>query len=53
MNKINEIKEETREYEIKVHALSSQNYKQGIEKVNSALNELKKEIQEMSRKQGK
>ncbi len=37
LNKINEIKEETREYEIKVHALSSQSYKQGIDKVNSAL----------------
>jgi hypothetical protein len=39
---INNVKIQTQEYEMKVHSLSGKNYKQNIEKIGLAMEELKK-----------
>ena len=36
----NSIKLQTQEYEVKIHTLSGKNYKQNIERINKAIDEL-------------
>ena len=38
---VNEVKSQTQDYETKVHTLSGKNYKQNIDRIKSAMQELK------------
>lgn len=46
---VNEVKLQTQDYEMKVHGLSGKNYKQNIEKIALAMEDLKREIAELSK----
>jgi hypothetical protein len=49
LEEANEIKLQTQDYEMKVHGLSGKNYKQNIDKIGFAMEDLKKEIAEISK----
>ena len=51
LKEVNEVKLETQEYEMKVHSLSGKNYKQNIERIKGAMEDLRKEIAELSKMQ--
>jgi hypothetical protein len=37
------VKMQTQDYEVKVHTLSGKNYRQNVERINHALDDLRKE----------
>lgn len=49
LEEVNEVKLQTQDYEMKVHGLSGKNYKQNIEKIALAMDDLKREIAELSK----
>lgn len=49
LEEVNEVKLQTQDYEMKVHGLSGKNYKQNIEKIGLAMEDLKREIAELSK----
>jgi uncharacterized protein YukE len=53
LEEVNQVKLQTQDYEMKVHGLSGKNYKQNIEKINLAMEDLKREIAELSRSKTK
>lgn len=49
LEEVNEVKLQTQDYEMKVHALSGKNYKQNIDKIALAMQDLKREIAELAK----
>ena len=49
LEEVNEVKLQTQDYEMKVHGLSGKNYMQNIEKIALAMDDLKREIAELSK----
>lgn len=49
LEEANQVKLQTQDYEMKVHGLSGKNYKQNIEKIALAMEDLKREIAELSK----
>ena len=45
----NSIKMQTQEYEVKVHTLSGKNYKQNIERIKKAIDDLNRELRDIGK----
>ena len=49
LREVNEVKLQTQDYETKVHTLSGKNYKQNIDRIRAAMQDLRQEVAELSK----